>query len=61
MFCFVISQEEFTYENTFYKIIEILCTYLRNDYSKALYGRIGSLFGKIRSTVYDQYENYLRG
>ena len=59
-FYYATNQEEFIYANTFCKQIGILCTYLRTEYLNVSYGRIGNLFGKSRSTVYDQYKNYMR-
>lgn len=60
-FYFATNQEEFIYANKFCKQIGILFSYLITEYLNVSYGRIGNLFGKSRSNIYDQYKNYIKG
>ena len=60
-FNFAINQNEFKYARCFRDQIGILCAYLRNKSISVSFGRIGAVFGATRSTVFDQYQNYIRG
>lgn len=60
-FNFAINQNEFKYARWFRDQIGILCAYLRNKSISVSFGRIGAVLGPTRSTVFNQYQNYIRG